>query len=458
MATPDHRLRVVGVDRRAGRMTSPLRAALYARVSTDLQTEKFGLPSQLRELRALATRRGYTVIGEFVDDGYSGALLERPQLTVLRDLVRDRGVDVVLAHSSDRLSRELVHLLLLSDELRRAGVQLEYVSHLPDATPEGDFREQVLGAVAQLERAKIRERTIRGRREKARRGAVPSGPVTFGYRRDPQGSGGYAIDETAAAVVRRIFEWCIAGTSVRQIVRRLSTQGIPSPRGAGWGTASVRRMLTNETYIGRAYYDRRTRAGALRDRSEWIDVAVPVLIPPSLWHRAQAALCHHARVLVGRPAPIPSLLRGLCRCACGHALVGQQSHGRRLYRCAARYRVDGRTSCQAPTLGAKRLETMVWNAVTAYLRDPNLLENSARTSRRDLRARQVQGAEHVAEVRRALAKVQQARERLLDLYLTGVRDKATFTLRDQVLAQEEERLQAEATRLEAAHTVAAGAR
>src|SRR5262249_42296458 len=258
MGTIDRRLRLAGDDRPEGRMSPPLRAALYARVSTELQTEKFGLPSQLHDLHALTTRLGYSVIGEFVDDGYSGATLDRPQLTVLRDLVGAHGVDVVLAHSSDRLSRELGHLLLIIDEVRRSGARIEYVSHTPDESPEGDLREHMVGAMAQFERAKIKERTSRGRREKARRGIVPAGPDPYGYRRDASGLGGVVVDEQAADVVQRIFAWCLEGTSVRQIVRRLSTQGLPAPRGAGWGAASVRRILTSEAYVGRMYYNRRS--------------------------------------------------------------------------------------------------------------------------------------------------------------------------------------------------------
>src|SRR5262249_11871411 len=98
-----------------------------------------------------------------------------------------------------RLSRELTHLLILQDELRKHGVKLEYVSHAPDDTPEGQLREQVLGVVAQYERAKIRERTARGRREKAREGKVPGGRTPLGYRRE---NGFVAIEEKDASIVR----------------------------------------------------------------------------------------------------------------------------------------------------------------------------------------------------------------------------------------------------------------
>src|SRR5262245_51416449 len=101
MATPRRRARLAGDSRSDGFVTAPLRCGLYARVSTDGQVEKYGLGSQLTELRALAKERGYTVVEEFVDDGVSAATLERPRLNALRALVRQRGLDVVMAHTSD---------------------------------------------------------------------------------------------------------------------------------------------------------------------------------------------------------------------------------------------------------------------------------------------------------------------------------------------------------------------
>jgi site-specific DNA recombinase len=449
-------------------MTAPVRAALYARVSTDEQAERgYGLASQLTELRALAARRGYTVTVELIDDGWSGGTLDRPRLTALRELVRSRDVDVVLAHNNDRLSRDLVHQLLIIDELRRAGVKLEYCTHTVDDSAEGQFREQVLGAVAQLERAKIRERTLRGRCEKARRGLVPSGPVAFGFRRDPQGVGGYAIDPAAADVVRRIYAWCLDGTSVRQIVHRLQTQGIASPKQGGWGPATVRRILTGELYTGLTYYNRRTYAqtnsgkvgprSRVRDRADWIAIQVPAIIARPTWNRVQAALKRHARILVGRPST-HYLLRGLCRCACGHALVGQTIHGRRLYRCAARYRIEDRDLCRAPTIGAKRLETAVWRSISATLRDPAILRVGARASVHGIEARVVDTRRQVDEARQALGRITVARERLMDLYLHDSCDKATFLARDGRLKEDEEKRKADLARLEAIQAEAAAQR
>src|SRR5262245_66626515 len=138
-----------------------MRAAIYARVSTEEQAERFGLTSQVTELRALAERLGYAIPSgaEFLDDGYSSATLERPALTRLRDAAKAGAFQIALVHDPDRLSRRLAHQLLLSDELERAGVRLEYLTTPRTDTPEGRLLGHVKGVIAEYEREKSRERT-----------------------------------------------------------------------------------------------------------------------------------------------------------------------------------------------------------------------------------------------------------------------------------------------------------
>ncbi|MDP2954078.1 MAG: recombinase family protein, partial [Chloroflexota bacterium] len=107
------------------------RAALYVRVSTEKQTERYGIASQADALVRRAQDNGLVVVPEghpLVDDGYSGESLDRPAMNRLRELVRQRLVDVVLAYDPDRLSRRLSDLLLLADELEAHGVKLEFIT------------------------------------------------------------------------------------------------------------------------------------------------------------------------------------------------------------------------------------------------------------------------------------------------------------------------------------------
>ncbi len=119
----------------------------------------------------------------FIDDGYSGAELDRPALNRLRQAVKEGRVDVVLAYDPDRLSRKLYHQMILAEEFEKQGVKLEFITQDMGTSPEDRMFFNMRGLVAEYEREKIRERTIRGSREKARQGkVVNAGVAPFGFR------------------------------------------------------------------------------------------------------------------------------------------------------------------------------------------------------------------------------------------------------------------------------------
>jgi site-specific DNA recombinase len=124
---------------------------------------------------------------EFVDDGISGATLERPGLERLREAARLAQIQRLLILAPDRLSCRLVHQLLLLDEFKRHGVTVEFLRGSSEDTAEGRLLLNVQGVIAEYEREKIQSRTLRGKREKARRGLVVAS-FPYGYRPDPDSS------------------------------------------------------------------------------------------------------------------------------------------------------------------------------------------------------------------------------------------------------------------------------
>jgi site-specific DNA recombinase len=180
-------------------------AAVYARVSTADQADKgYSLPTQIEACRALAKQEGLAVQEQhiFVDD-YTGTSLNRLQLAIMRELVRQHLVQAVIVHDLDRLSRKLAHQLLLTDEFEQAGVALHIVTQPDQAkTPETQLLTNVRGILAEYERSKLLERTRRGLIGRAKAGHVPGGRVALGYRAN---STRYVIVLEEAELVRRIF-------------------------------------------------------------------------------------------------------------------------------------------------------------------------------------------------------------------------------------------------------------
>lgn len=139
----------------------PLKAALYARVSTGSQTTE----NQLKELREAAERLGWEVVAEYVDHGISGAKgrKDRPQLDALLKGVARKEFDVVASWSVDRLGRSLVDLVGLLQELHSTGIDL-YIHQqgVNTTTPAGKALFQMMGVFAEFERGMIQERVRAG--------------------------------------------------------------------------------------------------------------------------------------------------------------------------------------------------------------------------------------------------------------------------------------------------------
>jgi DNA invertase Pin-like site-specific DNA recombinase len=239
---------------------------IYARVSTDKQAEKYGISSQVEALKKKCLERGWISVSDegreaFIDDGYSGSELDRPALNRLRKAVEDGRVDIVFSYDPDRLSRNLSDLLLLESEFTRYGAKLEFITQEMDTSPEGKMFFAIRGAVAQYEREKIRERSLRGMREKARQGKVLGGSCApFGYTFDKEKST-LVEDPENAAIIRMIFrDYTRENLSIMALASRLNSFNLPTPGGGKkWRSSTLGRMLRNETYAGKLYEFRNYR-------------------------------------------------------------------------------------------------------------------------------------------------------------------------------------------------------
>src|SRR5215471_1813172 len=127
-----------------------LSVAIYARVSSDQQTQAQTIASQVAALRE-RVRTDDCVLPpecEFIDDGYSGATLVRPGLERLRDLCANGGVERLYVHSPDRLARKYAYQVLLIDEFQRLGIEMVFLNRELSRSPEDELLLQVQGMVA----------------------------------------------------------------------------------------------------------------------------------------------------------------------------------------------------------------------------------------------------------------------------------------------------------------------
>ncbi len=463
------------------------RIAIYARVSSEAQARENTIASQVASLRERVAADGLPLEPDdcYVDEGYSGSVLLRPALERLRDAAAGGQIDRLYVHAPDRLARRYAHQALLIDELRRAGVEIVFLNRPIGDTPEDDLLLQVQGVIAEYERAKILERGRRGRRHAARSGSVSAlTGAPFGYRYVGRNEGGgvarFEIVEEEARIVRRIFAWVGSDRlSLREVCRRLQQMGCQTRRGSTyWYASTIRDMLDNPAYIGRAAFGRfhylppRLQLRPLRGRTqpsphpvsrvpapreEWIDIPVPSIIEAAVFEAAHVQLIENKKRKRDRAGDHVWLLQGLTVCRhCGYAYYGKaaprtrgydKTNVLRYYRCTGTdgYRFDGEAPCCNPPVRADHLEQVGWDRVTALLKEP---ERVADEYRRRL-AQAAAGAaapEEVVRLDRQMAALRRGIGRLIDSYAEGFVEKAEFEPRitgmKQRLSQLRERQEA----------------
>src|SRR3954468_18606509 len=238
-----------------------LSVAIYARVSGERQAKEDTIASQLEAVAQRVADDGLECVPElcFVDDGCSGFILARPGLERLRDQAAAGAIDRLYVLDPDRFSRKYAYQVLILEELAHCGVEVVFLCNPLGHDPAENLLLQVQGMIAEYERAKILERSRRGKQHAARRGSVSvlSG-APYGYRyiskRDGDGEARYQVMAEEARVVRRIFEWVgQERCSIGEACRRLRREGVPTRTGKpAWDRSVVWATLRNPAYKGTA--------------------------------------------------------------------------------------------------------------------------------------------------------------------------------------------------------------
>jgi site-specific DNA recombinase len=408
-------------------------AAIYARVSTEDQADGYSLPTQIEACQKLAEREGWAVPEAYLfPEDHTGTVLRRPVLNKVRELAQQHAIQAIIVYDPDRLARRFALQMILDEEFRQAGVDLRFVTHQVEESPEGMLFFHMRGALAEYEREKFMERARRGRLGRAKAGNPWGGQVPLGYRaiREPH-IARWEIDDEEAALVRRIFLMCLSGMTTYAIALQLSRERVRT-RGNGrrilqpgvWQASSVHRLLTNEAYAGRTYFGKYQRTGKttrrLRPREEWVAIAVPVIVDEATFQAVQRQLARNRELSPRNKKREYLLSGGYLRCGrCGRAMTGGAYRDTRRYHCSSIGQVlDPEGRCYGQ-LKADDVEPQVWAAVVRVLEQPELI--AAEVARQESRAdeQRAEIARDLAFIEAALARCEQEDRRLIDAYTAG---------------------------------------
>jgi site-specific DNA recombinase len=361
------------------------RAAIYARVSTERQErEGTSLDSQVERCLNVATERGWSVERVVKEQGSGGDIDKRKELQHLLTLAKTGQIAALIVYHIDRFSRDVSDQGWLKREFRKAGVELVFATGHQDP-----IYQAIDGAMAQNERAQIKERIARGKQTTARGGKyLPGGGPPYGYcfRYEKDGRRekvvGLDRDPETAPILREIFTSLADGVTATGICRRLNDRGVRSPRGGRWCHSTVCAIVKNTVYEGRPYalrfrsiYDPITHTTRIEPQPVEDQVPLPAGVAPALVSHELFARAN-VQLTAGKigsrrsnPEPERYLLRaGFVRCgSCGGAISSSRLRGEPAYQCTQRHQ---RGCLHEATIRAHELDRVVWDMVTMVLKDP----------------------------------------------------------------------------------------
>ena len=188
-------------------------AAIYIRVSTDFQAEEgYSIEAQKEQLTAYCVSKGIKNYDYYIDGGWSGSNIDRPEIQKLIKDVKDEKISHVIVYKLDRLSRSQKDTLYLIEDVFNPH-NVDFVSlneSMDTSTPMGRLMLGILSAFAQLERENIRLRTSMGMKERVKSGLwMGGGRIPFGY--DYNKEKGILVPNKDAEKVRQIYKLYIEG-------------------------------------------------------------------------------------------------------------------------------------------------------------------------------------------------------------------------------------------------------
>ena len=422
-------------------MTQALRAAIYARFSSDLQRDA-SIEDQLHSCRDYAARQGLEVIEVYSDRAVSGASMMR---SGLQKLLRDGqagSFDVVISEALDRLSRNQADIATIYQRLQFQDIAIETIS-------EGQISEMHIGLKGTMNALFLKDlatKTHRGLKGRALEGKSAGG-LTYGYkaiiRYAEDGEpirGDRKIDPVQAKVVRRIFEDYARGLSPKKIAEQLNREKVPGPRDGYWGTSTIHGnrergtgILNNELYIGRQVWNRLKyvkdpstgkRISRLNPESDWVITEVPELriLDDELWEAAR----NRQGALKSKNTDVPVwdrrrprfLFSGLMQCGCcgsGFSKVNKNSFG-----CSAARKKGPAVCTNMAVIRREDLDGAVLNALEHHLMDPEVVQIFCEEYAAERNRLQVQANAGRTGLEKELRQVTGDHKKLVDAIIAGV--------------------------------------
>ena len=380
------------------------RTAIYCRLSREDgdKVESNSIASQRAICEDYIARHDdlEIVCEPFVDDGYSGVSFNRPNFKKLEDAIRKGAIDCIVVKDLSRFSRNYIDGGRYLEKIFPVlGVRfIALTDHYDSISADTGERQIVIPVKNFINDSYCRDISTKVKSQlavKRKAGECLSPFAVYGYRKSPENKNKLVVDDYAAEIVRRIFRWKIEGMAVSAIAKKLNELHILSPKeykkstglnyrggftggsGSQWSSSSVKRILTNEVYLGHLLQGRtekvnyKVKKSVEKPKEEWVraENTHEPIISDSDFEAVQNLLQTDGRVSPESKSLSPFM--GLLFCGdCGEQMVRRRvrykESNKVYYICSTKNRGEG---CSRHSIEENTLKELVGIAVRRYAND-----------------------------------------------------------------------------------------
>ena len=312
-----------------------MKCVIYVRVSTDEQAKHgYSIAAQVEKLEAYCVSQGWELVHKFIDDGYSAKDLNRPQFEEMMKKIKDETINVLLVYRLDRLTRSVVDLYAILQELDANNCKFKSATEVYDTTNAmGRLFITLVAAIAQWERENTAERVRMGMEKKTRMGKWKGGIAPYGYKIE---NDQLIVDEKEAEVVREVFRLS-KSFGFLTIAKQLTQKGYATRKGSDWHVDSVRGIANNCVYAGYLTFNESPKEYKKPPREQKLyEGNQERIIPREEFWELQDIL-DKRRTFGGKRETSNYYFSSILKCArCGHSMSGHKSGNKKTYRCSGK--------------------------------------------------------------------------------------------------------------------------
>lgn len=428
-----------------------MRCAIYARVSTEHDSQKESIINQVSFFKRYIEERSWSIVDVYSDEGVSGtSIKKRAELKRLLKDARLKKFDCVLFKSVSRFARDLKDGIDMKRELSQLGIRLIFVQENIDTSDQqGEFLFGIHMLVAQQESEQTSQRSKFGLRERARKGHFTGSIAPYGYIKN---GSKLELDEKTSLVVKEIFRlYLLQGWGLYKIGSYLTNRQVPTPRrvagarnaGDLWHQNTIKTILTNEVYTGNLVQNKSeiidirtgTRKEIPRDQQSIVENTHPSLITMKDFLAVQAKLAQKGKL---RSNGQESLFAHIAVCAdCGSGMHYKKD--RNSYTCG-QYGKFGKKYCSSHAIRANILLSTVIDTLREFtvggIKSKKLIEIAKKESSQN----QQDYKSELHHIDKRLQQLIKKQSTLLDMYNDGDFTKEEWRVQNDVIRDEQQTL------------------